>query len=227
MQIELTHKFSNTAAKVTLNKNETIVCESGAMIAMNTNISITTTTHKIQKGSFIKSIKRALAGESFFLNHYSSQENNMQIWLSNSLQGDMETVELTGNSIIVQAGGFLFMDSKIEMDMNWQGFKSLFSGESLFWLNLKGNGSVVINSFGRIYCIDVQEEYIVDTSHIVAFDETLSFSISKAGTSFLHSFIGGEGLTCHFSGFGRVWCQSHNQRTYGKLLKPFLKHKSQ
>ena len=225
MKMELINRHSNTAAKIILNMGDSVICESGSMIAMQSDLNVTTTTHKKNKGSFLKSIKRALAGESFFLNHYEAKTNESELFISSYLQGDMEIIELNGNSIIVQAGGFLCSDSKIDMDMNWQGFKTLLSGESLFWLNLNGIGKVILNSFGRIYCIEVRDEYIVDTAHIVAFDETLNFSISKAGTSFLHSFIGGEGLTCKFQGKGRVWCQSHSLKAYGNTLKPLLKHK--
>ena len=46
----------------------------------------------------------------------------------------------------------------------------------------------------------VDGEYIVDTGHIVAFNETLNFSLSKAGKSWMSSILGGEGLVCRFQG---------------------------
>ena len=225
MNIELTNKPSNTIAKIVLDRGEQLTAEAGSMIAMSPHLKITTTTHKKNQGSILNSLKRAMAGESFFLNHFESNHSKQDIWLSNPLQGDMEIIELSNNSIIVQAGGYLCSSSNINMNMNWQGFKSLLSGESLFWLELKGSGKLILNSFGRIYSIDVEDEYIVDTSHIVAFDNSLSFSISKAGSSFLHSFMGGEGLVCKFKGKGRVWCQSHSLKDFGNSLRPLLKHK--
>ena len=77
----------------------------------------------------------------------------------------------------------------------------------------------------QIYPVEVDGEYTVDTGHIVAFDETLKFSISKAGSSWLHSFMGGEGLVCRFKGKGRIWCQSHDAKGFGKKLRPYLKVK--
>ena len=66
-------------------------------------------------------------------------------------------------------------------------------------------------------------EYIVDTGHIVAFNETLDFSMTKAGKSWLSSILGGEGLVCKFKGMGTVWCQSHNPASFGTSLTPALR----
>ena len=64
---------------------------------------------------------------------------------------------------------------------------------------------------------------IVDTGHIVAFNEGLSFEITKAGGSWISSFLGGEGFVCKFNGKGTVWCQSHNQGSFGGILGPTLR----
>ncbi|MBO72176.1 MAG: TIGR00266 family protein, partial [Flavobacteriales bacterium] len=37
------------------------------------------------------------------------------------------------------------------------------------------------------------------------------------------SFLGGEGLVCKFNGKGTVWCQSHNDTSFGKTVGPKLK----
>jgi uncharacterized protein (AIM24 family) len=74
-----------------------------------------------------------------------------------------------------------------------------------------------------IYPIEVDGEYIVDTGHIVAFEPSLKFNISKVGESWLSSFLGGEGFVCRFKGKGTVWCQSHNPKSFGSSLGPSLK----
>ncbi|RLU02383.1 MAG: TIGR00266 family protein, partial [Ketobacter sp.] len=137
--------------------------------------------------------------------------------------GDMEVMELDHDSLVVQGSSFLACEDGIEIDLGWQGFKSVFSGESVFWVNLKGKGKVIVSSFGAIYPVQVDGEYIVDTGHIVAFNETLNFSITKAGSSWLHSMLGGEGLVCKFSGKGTVWCQSHNPISFGQSLTSGLR----
>jgi len=223
MEVEVLFKPSNAMAKITLGNGENCVAESGSMVAMSGNLNVSTSTHKRNQGNILKSVKRLFAGESFFLNHYNSSAGDDTLYLSTDLPGDMIVHELNGESLIVQSGSFVASDDSIDLDVGWQGFKSMFSGESLFWLNLKGRGKVILNSFGAIYEVDVEDEYIVDTGHIVAFEETLNFEISKAGSSWLHSFMGGEGLVCKFKGKGKLWCQSHNPTGFGSVLGPLLK----
>ncbi len=223
MHIELLHRPGNTAAKITLQPGETCTTESGAMIAMSGNMSITTSTHKKGSGSLLKALKRMVAGESLFLNHFEPQNGPGELWLGTALAGDMNTITLDNESLIVQGSSFLACDKGIDIDLGWQGFKSILSGENIFWVNLKGRGQVVLSSFGAIYPVTVDGEYIVDTGHIVAFNETLDFSITKAGSSWLHSVLGGEGLVCKFRGTGTVWCQSHNPGSFGQALTSGLR----
>lgn len=223
MQVTLLKRPGNTAAKVTLPPGSSCIAESGAMIAMSNNMNITTTTHKKNSGGLLKAAKRLMAGESFFLNHFEPAGGVADVWFGTSLAGDMLTLDLDNENLIVQSGSFLACEHSLDLDIGWQGFKSLFSGESLFWLNLKGSGTVILSSFGAVYAIDVDGDYIIDTGHIVAFNETLDFAITKAGKSWLHSFLGGEGLVCKFIGRGTVWCQSHNPSSFGHALTPNLK----
>jgi uncharacterized protein (TIGR00266 family) len=192
------------------------------MIAMRGNIQLETATHQ-RKRSIMGGLKRMLGGESFFQNYFTPMGGPGEVMFSTTLPGDMLPLELSGVGIIAEGGSFVVRSNSVQMDTAWQGLKSAFSGESLFWLRLHGSGTVVLNSFGAIYPIDIDGEYIVDTGHIVAFEETLNFSISKAGKSWVSSFLGGEGLVCKFTGKGRVWCQSHNAPAFGSLLGPLLR----
>ncbi len=223
MNVDLINRPGNTAAKITLQPGETCTAEAGAMIAMSGHMNITTTTHKKGSGGVLKAAKRLLSGESFFLNHFDPAGKAGEVWLGSSLAGDMVTLDLDNENVIVQSGSFLACEDSIDIDMGWQGFKSLLSGENMLWLNLKGPGKIVLASFGAIYPIEVDGEYIVDSGHIVAFNETLNFSITKAGGSWLQSFLGGEGLVCKFKGKGTVWCQSHNPKSFGLSLSPSLR----
>ncbi|MEZ5511682.1 MAG: TIGR00266 family protein [Gammaproteobacteria bacterium] len=226
MDIELLHRPGNTAARILLQEGEVCTTESGAMIAMSGNMDITTSTHKKGKGGILKAIKRMVAGESLFLNHFEPKSGSGELWLGTALAGDMVSLTLDNESLIVQGSSFLACEEGIDIDLGWQGFKSILSGESVFWVNLKGQGKIVLSSFGAIYPIEVDGDYIVDTGHIVAFNETLDFSITKAGSSWLHSIIGGEGLVCKFSGKGTVWCQSHNPVSFGKAISSGLRPRS-
>lgn len=223
MQVEIVHRPGNAAAKVRLAGGESCTAEGGAMIAMSGDMRIDTSTHKKGKGGVLKAVKRMLGGESFFLNHFTAGAQGGDLWLATTLAGDMMTYDLNRENLIVQGGSFVACEPSVEIDLGWQGMKTLFAGEGLFWIHLKGSGKVIVNSFGGIYPIAVDGEHIVDTGHIVAFNETLNFTLSKAGKSWVSSILGGEGLVCKFEGKGTVWCQSHNPGSFGRSLRPFLK----
>lgn len=223
MEIDITFRPGNSIAKVSLAPNEQVTAEGGAMVTMSGDMDIKTTTHKKGKGGLLKAAKRLLSGESFFLNHYTASNEGGEVLLATALPGDMKAIDLDNERLIVQGGSYVASSPDIDIDMGWQGFKSILSGEGIFWLNLSGKGKVVFNSFGAIYPVKVDGEYIVDTGHIVAFNETLSFTITKAGKSWISSFLGGEGLVCKFQGKGTIWCQSHNAASFGSALGPCLR----
>lgn len=223
MDIQIDYRPGNSIAVVTMEPNESFTAEGGAMVSMTPNVSMTTTTQKKKSGNILKAAKRLLSGESFFLNHYTADASGGEVILAATLPGDMQQYDLDNERLIVQGGSYVASSPDIDIDLGWQGFKSLLSGEGVFWLNISGTGKVVFNSFGMIYPIEVNGEYIVDSGHIVAFNETLDFKLSKAGKSWLSSFLGGEGLVCKFQGRGTVWCQSHNPSSFGHAIGPSLK----
>ncbi len=222
MKIELQHQPSSTIAVCHLAPQETLISEGGALMALKGSVSVNTTTHQKKGGGLMAGLKRLMSGESFFLNQYQAQ-NESQVWLCAPLPGDMLVKSLNGERLIVTGGSFVACEQNVNIDFEWQGLKSLFSGEGLFWIRAQGHGQVVLNSFGFIYPVEINGEYIVDTGHIVAFEETLQFSISKASHGWIDSFLSGEGLVCRFRGRGTVWIQSHNPQSYGSELTPFLR----
>ena len=223
MKIEFQHGPGNPVACVTMDSSDSLTAQGGSMVAFDPGISITTSTRQRAGGGVGAGLKRMLSGESFFLNHFSSAGTGQRVWLSAALAGDLAEVAVRDMRIIVQGGSYLAAASSVSIEFGWQGFKSLFSGEGLFWLQASGHGPLILSSFGAIFSFEIDGEWIVDTGHIVAFEETLDFSISKAGKSWVSSFLGGEGLVCRFKGQGRIWCQSHSTASFGGILGPKLR----
>ncbi len=225
MQYEILARPAASVAKLTLQARESVTCEVGAMIAMSTGFTVETTSKsKGGKGGLVKGLKRMFAGENLFLNHFTATEPNQDLIIGPGLLGDVIHYPMTGGTLVVQGSSWMASATAIEIDATWQGLgKALFSGESMFWVKCSGVGDLFLNSFGAIYPVDVTGEYVVDTGHIVAFEDTLEFRIGKASKSLVGSFLGGEGLVCKFSGQGRLYCQSHNPPSFGKLLGPKLK----
>jgi uncharacterized protein (TIGR00266 family) len=159
-----------------------------------------------------------LAQESLFLSVFRSPSDGGEIFLAPKFLGDILHYQVAHTGLVVQASSYLASSSNVDIDLGFQGFKSFFSGENIFWLQIDGQGDVLLSSFGAIYEIQVDGEYIVDTGHIVAFEQTLTFEITKAGSSLIGAWLGGEGLVCRFKGNGKVFCQTHNYAAFGQLV---------
>src|SRR6185436_11164579 len=138
--------------------------------------------------------------------------------------GDVVHHKLTGGTLVVQGASWLASGANIEIDTTFQGLTAgLFGGEGLFWVKCTGTGDLLLNSFGGIYEVQVDGGYTVDTGHIVAYEDTLSFKVGKSSKSLVGTFLGGEGLVCKFTGQGKLYCQTHNPPSFGQALGPLLK----
>lgn len=228
MQIEILCQPASAVARLTLDAGEAITCEVGAMIAMSPQITVTTTGRsRGGKGGLLAGVKRMLSGENWFLNHFESSAAGAQLVIGPTMLGDIVHHRLRGGTLIVQGSSWLASTGTIELDTSFAGLgKAIFGGEAVFWLKCTGEGDLLLNSFGAIYPVDVDGDYVVDTGHIVAFEDTLNWTVGKAAPSLLGSLLGGEGLVCRFKGRGRLWCQSHNPPAFGSAIGPMLRPRS-
>jgi len=218
MEINIAYRPSYALAIVGLGMNESIVAEGGAMVSMSSNVTIKTSRGAAGGGGILKSLKRAvLGGESFFMNTFTANGGAGEITLAPTLPGDIQTLTMTGPSLMIQSTSYLASSPGIVLDTKWGGMKTLFGGEGLFMLKASGQGQVIVNSFGAIHEIPISGPYIVDSGHIVAFEETLTFEVKKVG-SWKATLLSGEGLVCLFNGKGRLWIQSRNPKAFGGLV---------
>jgi uncharacterized protein (TIGR00266 family) len=224
MEVQILNRPGAAAAQVVLQAGESFTAEVGAMISCTTGVNIDTTARKKgSSGGLMKAAKRMFAGENFFLNHFTAANDGDAVIVGPALIGDVIHHRLSG-TLIAQGDSWLASSSSIDIDASWQGFgKALFSGESMFWVKCSGDGDLLLNSFGGIYEVDVDGDYTVDTGHIVAFEDTLTFRIGKASKSLIGSFLSGEGLVCKFTGKGKLYCQTHNPSSFGQTLGPNLR----
>ena len=195
------------------------------MISMDSHISVTTSAGKQNQGALgglLQGLKRMVAGESFFQNRYLADGAAGHVTFAPTLQGDVAVHELHQGTLFIQSSSFLCSAPEVDIDAKWGGARSFFGGEGLIMLKASGTGPVAFNSFGGIKQVDINGSFIVDTGHIVAFEDSLEFKVTSfgRGRSFnLKSFLlGGEGLVCRFQGQGRLWLQTRNTQGFGKLI---------
>lgn len=221
MKAEIRNKPDYASLHVTLDEGEQVITESGAMMGMDPALKMETN----MKGGLLGAAKRALGGESVFLNTYTATGPGQQIDIAPSTPGDMEEIELSDSSVMVQRGSYVACQPDIEVSSKWGGAKAFFGGEGLFMLKATGTGKLWIASYGAIHRIDVTGAYTVDTSHIVAFDESLTFKVTKVG-GLKSLFLSQEGLVCKFTGTGRLWIQTRNAPALASFLHPFRRVQS-
>ena len=224
MNIEVLERGAFCSALVHLQPGEEFISESGAMFRASSNIDIDVTTKSRGKGGIMGGIKRLLASENFFFSTYKCNDNQPgEVGLAPTLQGDMLAVQCDGEANWLCTGGsYVGSSPGLEINTQFQGMKGFFSGESLSFLEVSGQGVMVVSAFGRIFEYDIDGELVVDNGHVVAFEDSLTYNLQKAGASWIQSFLGGEGLVMKFSGQGRILVQSHNPKEFGGTLGSML-----
>ncbi|MCO4771717.1 MAG: TIGR00266 family protein [Deltaproteobacteria bacterium] len=223
MKVDVESRPSYGLAVVTLNKGETFISESGAMVAMSSGLKVDTKFNGTGDGSFMGKMRamlvglarKFLAGESLFINQFDATTDGQQVMLAPTLVGDVEKIKMTGGrKITVQATSYLASGKNIEVGLIWGGFSMLFGGEGAFFLECTGKGPLLINSYGAIEKVEITGGYIVDTGHVVGWEGDLTYKIKKAG-GWKSTLLSGEGLVLEFTGTGTLWLQTRN---LGSLL---------
>ena len=220
MQTEVMYSPAYAAAKLILGQGETVRAEAGAMLAMSPGITMQTST----QGGVLKGLKRSLlGGESFFMNTYTAQHDGAELYVAPALPGDVVAWPLQGQTLFVQSGSFVASSAGIEVDTQWGGGKTFFSSEGLFMLRIAGQGELVLSAYGAIHSIDLQagQSYTVDTGHMVAWTEGITYNVRKVG-NWKSTFFSGEGLVCDLTGPGRIYLQTRSQDAFLGWLIPQL-----
>ena len=165
MEIEILYRPSYSLSVVKLQPNEEIRVEAGAMVSMSQSISIETKA----TGGFLKSLGRAvLGGESFFQNYFKASAAGGEITLAPELPGDVFSLELKGEKLLVQSGSFMACEAGVELNAKISA-KALVSAEGFSMLEASGTGTLLLSSYGAIHekNLAAGEKYIVDTTHLV------------------------------------------------------------
>jgi len=228
VDIEILSRGAFQSALVHLNPGEEFVSEAGAMFRASGNVDIDVTTRSMGRGGILGGVKRLLAKESFFLSTYRVTDGSPgEVGLAPVHVGGVLPIEVRPGTAWVCAGGsYLGSGPQLEVNTQFQGFKGFLTGESLSFVEVRGTGPLLVSAFGRIAEHEVDGALTVDTGHVVAFEETLSYSVTKAGGSWIQSWLAGEGIVLNFEGRGKVICQSHNPDEFGGLLGPKLPERS-
>ncbi len=203
--------------RVQLGPGETFIAESGAMAWMDSGLDVKA---RLLGGFLPALIRKLTGGESLFVGEYTADREG-SVTFSPSRPGMVVQRSLSGGSITLTAGSFMACTPGIELKTRFGGLRSLFSGEGLFFVECSGNGELFFNSFGGIVEKDVDGSFVVDTSHVVAWDPGLTYSIRGMG-NIKSTFLSGEGLAMEFSGSGKLYLQTRTLGGAASWLTPFV-----
>lgn len=207
MQVEISAGPAFAFGEITLPAGGAVRVEAGAMAMTHGDVQMATST----QGGFLKGLRRSLGGESFFVNDFSSASGGV-VAVAPALPGDMAVVTLGGpGALLVQSGSWIASDPTVDVDAKWGGSKMFFSGEGLVLLRCTGSGELLMSAYGAIrsYTLAPGETMTLDTGHVVAFDDSVQYSVRKAG-SWKSTILGAEGLVTDFTGPGRLWLQTRS-----------------
>lgn len=220
MDIDILYKPSYSLGQISLSGGEKLQVEAGAMVSMSSGVTLETKA----AGGLIKSLARSmLGGESFFQNTYQAPAQGGQITVAPVLPGDLFTLELQNESVLLQSGAYVASEMGIEIDTKWGGPRTFFASEGLVMLRAQGSGKLVLSSYGAIHEMNLAagESHTVDTGHLVAFSDGMGFDVRQVG-GLKSTLFSGEGLVVDLTGPGRVLMQTRSQDAFLAWLIPKL-----
>ncbi len=219
MKVEILYQPSYSLAVVKLDPNEQIRAEAGAMVSMSSGISVETRA----EGGFFSSLARSvLGGESFFQNFFVAPSSGGEITLAPDLPGDVVLLELKDQKYMLQSGSYMASESGVKLDAKISA-KAFLSAEGISMLEASGSGKLLVSSYGAIFERELKagDKYIVDTTHLVAFDATIGVETKPIG-GFKATVLSGEGLVVELTGPGKVYMQTRSPKALINWIIPQL-----
>lgn len=199
---------------------EAIVAESDAMASMDADVELVA---KPNGGWLGAPVRRFLGGESFFVSELSNPtKRTRRVTLVQKTPGDIRRVDLNGNAICLQRGAFICCTSGVNIGVRYAGLGAFIAREGLFKLIASGSGSVWYGAYGGLVERRIDGEYIVDSSHLVAWEPHMKLRIQMAG-GLISSLTSGEGLVTRVEGSGTVVLQSRSMTGLVGWLNPKLR----
>ena len=223
MQVDIQFRPSYSMAIVTLGPNERIRSDSGAMVSHSASVVIETKA----EGGFLKSLGRAvLGGESFFQNFWKANAQGGEVTLAPDLPGDIALIELSGQPLLIQSGSYLASEDGVNLSTKLSG-KGFMAGEGVTMLETSGAGKVLVSSYGAIFekSLAAGEKYIVDTTHLVAFDASMGVQTQSVG-GLKSTLLSGEGLVVELTGPGKLYLQTRSPKAFIDWIIPQVPQKS-
>ena len=164
---------------VELEPGESITTESDAMSSMDADIELRS---RFNGGFFVGLLRKFLGGETLFINDFSNPNDApRKMTIVQPTPGEVRELQLNDETFYMQPGAFLACSDGIKVGVKFAGLVSWIAREGLFHIAVSGKGTVWYGAFGALLDRDVDGEYIIDTSHLVAYEPSIKLKLQLAG----------------------------------------------
>lgn len=209
--------------EISLDPEETVVAEAGAMMYMDSAILSDTVfgdgSDRDKGKGFMDKVmgagKRVLAGEGLFMTTFTNRGNGKKaVAFAAPYPGKIIPLDLTdcGGQLICQRDAFLCAAKGIAIEIAFQKKlgAGLFGGEGFIMQRLVGDGLAFLHAGGTIIKKELQAGEVIklDTGCLVAMTAGIDYDVTFA-SNLQSALFGGEGLfLATLTGPGHVWLQS-------------------
>jgi len=215
MRYLLKHAPSFALLEVSLAPDEVLVADAGTMVARSPAIRVDVRLNagrrpgffaKLQ-AFFIAVLRKISGGEILFMNHVRAPSGGF-VWLAPPVSGAVKHIPLRGQRLLLLPGAYVASVGVVDLKVRWAGWRSIFSREATFLLEVSGKGDLWVAAYGALEEIDVNGSYVVDRGHLIAFDASLEYEVQGPTVGLGPS---GEGAAMELTGQGKVLVQTRNK----------------
>jgi uncharacterized protein (TIGR00266 family) len=206
---------------VTLDPDEAVVAEAGAMMYMQDGIRMATTLDQTGRGGgrlldkLFAAGKRVLSGDSFFVTVFANESTTRrEVAFASPYPGKIQAIDLRtwSGEIIAQKDSFLCgaRGCNVSIAFAKRIGAGFFGGEGFILQKITGDGLVFLHASGTLHEMTLGPGEIlrVDTGCLVAMAPTVGYDIQMV-PGVKTALFGGEGLfLVQLTGPGRVILQT-------------------
>lgn len=211
------------AVKVTLNKGETVVTQSGAMAWSDASVTMSTNT----QGGFLKSLGRMFSGASLMFVRHTATEDDSRVTFSASFPGTIREFKVDAeHEYFAQKSAFLVAEESVNVDasVNKNFWAGLLGGEGFILQKFTGNGILLAEIDGSVVEIELKpgEQIKVETGHVALFESSVAYDVESV-SGVKNVLFGGQGLfLTTLTGPGKVYLQTLTAQDMAQKLIPYM-----
>lgn len=211
MEYEITNRPAFTQLEVTLDSDDGIRAEAGSLVSHSGSVEVAAGKDDKLRKSLPDSV---LEKHSPFSTTFTVKRPGT-VTLSPPFPGDIFHYELRDETLYTPSRSFLAAELGVELGAEFSSGQTFVECAGDFLLELSGSGLSFLSGYGAISVVslDPEEKHVVDTGHVVAFEETVEFSVHRLG-GVKSSTRNSEGLACEFEGPGTIWMQSRSPAAF-------------